>query len=92
MDELYRTIVSFQHRCNDYIDDPSSNAGRALQQEVQRLEDEAQSRKDPRSLEDRVKQIIRLLEQAGESKAMSHHHAEELIGQCEDLRQELRKI
>lgn len=92
MDDVYKEIVSLQHRCRDYIDDPASSAARSLEQEVQRLEDEAQVQKNPRSLEDRVKNIIRLLRQAGDEKAMSPHHADELIDRCEDLRRELQKL
>lgn len=92
MDQLYKEIVSFQHRCNDYIDDDTANVTRSLKQEVQRLEDEAQVGKNPRSLEERVKQVIRLLEQAGEDEAMSHGHADELIDKCEDFRRELQRL
>lgn len=92
MDELYKEIVALQHRCNDYIDDPSSNTARQLQQEVQRLEDEAQVRKNPRSIENRVKQVIGLLEQAGDEEVMSHGHADELIDRCRELREELQKL
>lgn len=92
MDQLYKEIVSLQHRCNDYIDDNTTNVARSLRQEVQRLEDEAQTGKNPRSLEDRIKQVIRLLEQAGEDETISHGHANELVDQCEDLRQKLQKL
>lgn len=92
MDQLYKEIVSFQHRCNDYIDDDTASIANSLKQEVQRLEDEAQVGKNPRSLEDRIKQIIRLLEQAGQAEAISHGHADELIDQCEDFRRELQKL
>ncbi len=92
MDQLYREIVSFQHRVNDYTDDTSTNISRALKQEVQRLEDEAQVGKNPRSLEDRVKQVIQLLHEAGEAGSMSPRHADELKDQCEDFRRELQKL
>jgi hypothetical protein len=92
MDQIYRQIVSFQHRVNDYTDDDTTNISRALKQEVQRLEDEAQVGKNPRSLDDRVKQVIRLLQQAGETASMSPYHADELKDQCEDFRRELQKL
>lgn len=92
MDQLYKSIVSFQHRTNDYIDDPSHHVAQSLKQEVQRLEDEAQVRKSAYSLEDRVKQVIRLLEQASEDEVMSHSHADQLIDECEDFRRELQKL
>ncbi len=92
MDHLYKQIVAFQFKVKDYTDDPSHHVAQSLKQEVQRLEDEAQVRKNPRSLEDRVKRVIRILEEAGEAEVMDHHHAEELIERCEDFRQDLRKM
>lgn len=92
MDELYREVVAFQRRTNDFIDDLNIPAGRSLQQEVQRLEDDVQTRKNPRSIEDRVKNIIRMLEPAAESGAMSPGHADELKDQCEDFRRDLQRL
>ena len=92
MDHLYKQIVAFQRKCNDYIDDHAHNIARSLKQEVQRLEDEAQVRKHPRSLEDRVKRVIQQLEHAGEHGVMSHHHVRELVERGEDFRRELRAL
>lgn len=92
MDHLYKEILRFQHNVNDRLDDPSHNLAKSLKQEVQRLEDEAQVRKNPRSLEDRVKRIIRLLEEVGHAKVMSHHDVDDLIERCEDFRKDLRKM
>lgn len=92
MDQLYKQVVAFQHRTNDWIDDSSHPLSRSLQQEVQRLEDEVQVQKNAHSLEDRVKQVRRLLEDAGREGVMSHPHADELADQCEDFINELRKL
>jgi uncharacterized coiled-coil DUF342 family protein len=92
MDHIYKQIVSFQHRCNDYIDDSSLPRARSLQKAVQKLEDEAQTGKSPISLEGRIKEIINILEEVVNDNAMSHGHAEELIDQCEHLRNQLRKM
>ena len=92
MDQLYKEIVNFQRRCNDYIDNPSDSAAQSLRQEVQRLEDDAQVKKNPRSIEDRVKQVIRQLESIKETQAMSPAHANELIDHCEHFRHQLQKL
>lgn len=92
MDEFYKEVVAFQRRVNDYIDDLNITAGRSLQQEVQRLEDDVQTRKNPRSIEDRVKQIMRNLEHAAEAGAMSPGHADELKDQSEEFRRILQKL
>lgn len=92
MDELHKHVVAFQHRCNDYIDDDSSSAAQELRREVQRFEDEVQVHKNPRSVENRVKQVIQLLHKTAEHSAMSEGHADELIDRCEDFRRELQKL
>ncbi|MGI9027997.1 MAG: hypothetical protein ACR2FM_04125 [Candidatus Saccharimonadales bacterium] len=92
MDQLYKEIVSFQHRCKDDMDDRSHPIGRSLEKEVQRLEDEAQAQKNPHSIEDQVQVVMRLLHQAGDNNVMSHNHADELIRQCEDFRKKLQKL
>jgi hypothetical protein len=92
MDQLYKRIVAFQHKCNDYIDDHAHAAARSLKNEIQRLEDEAQVRKHPRSLEDRVKQVIKQLEHAGSHGVMSPGHVNELVRVSENFREELRSM
>lgn len=92
MDQLYKRIVAFQHKCNDYIDDHSHAVARSLKNEIQRLEDEAQVRKHPRSLESRVKQVIQQLEHAGRQGVMSPGHASELLRVSENFREELRSM
>lgn len=92
MDQFYNQVVQFQRRANDWLDDRSSSAARSLQTEIQRLEDDVQTRKNPRTLEARVVSVMRLLSQAGSNGTMSHSHANELIDQCENFRQQLRKM
>jgi hypothetical protein len=92
MDHLHNEIIAFQRRVNDHLDDPSHPIAQSLRQEVQCLEDDAQTNKNPRSVENRVKQVVQLLEKAGEEKVMSSGHADEMIDQCEEFIQELRKL
>lgn len=92
MDHLYKEIIAFQRKSNDYLDDPTHSLAQQLKQEVQRLEDEAQVGKNPRTLEERVKSVIRILEEVGNDKIMSHNHADELADMCEEFIQDLRKL
>jgi hypothetical protein len=92
MDELYKEVVSLQHKCNDYIDNPSHSAAQSVRQAAQRIEDEAQTQKNPRSIEGSVQQLVSLLEKAAEEGAMSQGHASELVDRCEELRDRLRKL
>lgn len=92
MDHLYSEVLAFQHRNKDWIDVPNHPTGQALLQAVQRLEDDMQVRKNPRSIEDQVKRVIQALEKASHEKVMSHHHVDELIDECEDFRRQLKKM
>lgn len=92
MDELYKQIVSFQRRVNDWTDDRSVPIAKSLEKEVQRLEDAAQVNKNPDSVEQHVKNVMQMLEEAGDNGAMSHNHADELIDQCEAFRRQLQKL
>ena len=92
MEQIYKTIVALQHRTKDWMDEANSPAGRAVLHEIQKLEDEAQMKKNPRSLEHRVKSVIRMLESAGNEGAMDHHHADTLVNQFEEIQNQLRKL
>ena len=92
MDQIHKQIVQLQNKCNDYIDNRSAQTARTLQQAIQKLEDEAQSGKNARSLGDRLDGVIRILEEVGDENAMDQRHARELIEMCEHLRDQLKKL
>ena len=92
MDKLYKDILKFQRTCRDCIDDRSASSARALENEVQRLEDEAQVQKNPKSLENRTQSVIKHLKKVRSDGAMSHHDVDMLEKQCEAFIQRLRKM
>ncbi len=92
MDNIYKQATQLQFKLRDYLDQPNHAAATQLSNEVQRLTDEIESKKNPRSLEDRVKTIIRQLEVAERAQVLDDNHADDLRDRCEDLRQDLRKL
>lgn len=92
MEHIYKQIVNLQFKCNDYIDDHYSSSAKSLKSEVQRLEDEAQVRKNATSLQHRVDSVIKYLEHCGDSGSMSHGHVNELVSKFEQIRHELGKL
>lgn len=92
MDQIHKLIVQLQNKCNDCIDNKSALSARALQQSVQKLEDEAQVGKNPRSIEEQIKSVIQRLEDTEHDGAMSSGHVNELVNQCEHLREQIRKL
>ena len=92
MQDIYKQIVAVQHKCRDYLDQPQAAAAQQLTKEIQRLEDEAQSNRNPRSLEDRIKGIIRLLDGLDDETVMDPHHVDDLRDRLEDIRNDVRKL
>ena len=92
MDQLHKEALAFQSKVNDYTDDHSHNIAQSLKREVQAFEDEVQVNKNPRSVENRVKVIIGLLEQARNQEVISYGDATELIRNGEEFREKLRKL
>jgi hypothetical protein len=90
MDEIYRQALELQHKLRDYLDQDAHPQARQLTADVQRLTDEIEMQKDPRTIEGRVKNIIRQLE-AQEGSVMSHGHADDLRDRCFDMCQALRE-
>jgi hypothetical protein len=92
MDNIYRQAVSMLNKLGTYIDEPNNQAAKQLKSEVQRLTDEIEVKKNPRSLEDRVKNILNLTDKAQAAGIIDHHHADDLEDTCRDLQQQLRKL
>jgi len=92
MDNIYQQIVNLQRNFRSYADQPQAAAARSLETEIQRLEDEAQVRKNPRSLEDRIKSIIRQLDALNDPKVIDDHHVNDLRSQLENISAALRSL
>ena len=93
MQEIRKVVVILQMKIKDLMDKPASEAAKHLKTEVQGLEDDLQVGKNPRTVEDRVKRIIHILE--GEAKAdriMNYEHLVLLRKQFEHIEESLRKL
>ena len=92
---LYQEVRNLRHKVHDLIDDHAHAVARALKDEVQRLEDEMEMSKKPRSLEDRIKSIQHHLEKArsdSQINIMDVRHAAMLDDRFDDLRMSLRRL
>jgi hypothetical protein len=92
MQDIYKQAINLQFKYRDYVDDKSHPMAQQLNRQIQRLTDDIESQKNTRSLEDLVKQIIRLLEQTDGSGVMDDRHVDDLKDRCEDIRNDLRKL
>jgi hypothetical protein len=92
MQDIYKQAVAMQFKFRDYRDDKAHPLNRQLETEIQRLVDEIEMQKNPRTLEDRVRQLIRVLEGVDGSPAISNQHVDDLKDRCERIRDDLRKL
>lgn len=92
MSDLYKQVISLRHRLNNVIDDPSHSSAQSLKKLVQRLEDEMQVNKNPKSLESTVKDVINSLKQAEHAGVISHSDINYLHKTFEEMQQELRRM
>lgn len=97
-DQAYKTIykeaVRLQFKFRDSLDDNSQSAARSLENEIQKLVDEIEVKRNPRGLDDRVKSIQRQLKNIDqdESPVMEEKEADSLHNEYEHLRMDLRKL
>lgn len=93
MEKLRQQIITQQRRIRDLLDSPNDPAARALQREVQALEDDMQSGKRPASLESRVVRITQIITgDARRNRIMNYEHLDMLEQWFMDLRNTLRKM
>lgn len=93
MEPLRQQVIVTQRKINDLMDKPSDPAAMSLKREVQGLEDDLQSQKNPITIEDRVKHIIHLLEgPAKANRIMNYEHLDMFKHWFEHLRETLRRM
>lgn len=92
MDDLYKQAVDLQNRFRNYIDQPNSQAGRSLDSEIQRLEDDIQTKKNKGSLEVRVVGIVRILDSLRDDSVMDYGDINDLKNRLEDMRAKIRRL
>lgn len=91
MDEILRTITSLKYKVQDVIDMPDHHLAKELKKTALRLEDEAQVKKQPRTLENTAKQCAELAKEAGREGVISQSDANMLEKSYEDVEHHLRK-
>lgn len=92
MQDIYKQAVNLQFKFRDYVDDKSDPIAQQLESQIQRLTDYIEMQKNPRTLEDTVKQIIRVLENTEGTSVMDNRHIDDLKDRCEQIRNDLRKL
>ena len=98
MDELYEPLhkkaVSLQYQFHDSINDPNHPMVHVLAGEIHQLTQDIESKRHPRSIEDRIKVIEHQLVQARAQgdEVLNYQHNEDLSHRYEFLRHDVTKL
>lgn len=75
----------------DWLDQPGHSQAKSVQQNIERLISDVRGKKSREALDNDLKQIVSSLERV-EEEVMDHHHSNQLINMCDDLRREASKL
>lgn len=91
--EFHEEARRLLFRYQDVVDQPEHPTAQAFRRELQRLEDDIQSNKSPRSIESLIVSVqrhVKRLEDATEP-IMDPGHADDFYDRLEDMRQDIRR-
>lgn len=97
MDQQYQHLVqdlkSIESKFRGYVDQPHDPLMVDFANGIKRIIGDCGGKKNPHSLEDGIKHLIKQIEEIGESdKLMDFRHQRDLKIQLEKAREELRKF
>lgn len=89
-----RKAKELENRISDCLDDRAHPLSRRVIEESRRIEDDFQTHRNPRSIEDRIKQFLHVFEELRrfETPIMDSQDARWLHDQYEHLQMSLRKF
>lgn len=97
-DPKYQTLrqqaENIRYQLGNMLDDPNHPAAKSLAAAVRKLEEDFQSQKNPRSLEEQVKVIQREIQniKAAGDKAMDYGDNDELDDTYRDMREDIKQL
>lgn len=91
---MYQEARSLQHRLQDWMDDHKHPMADKMKQQMRSLQDDMETSRSPRNIEQRLKDMERQIEQLGHGDApgMSAHHVDDMRKSFEEMRMDLRKF
>lgn len=90
-DTLQQQAERMRNTLKDWLDQPNHAQARNVQQNIERLITDVRGKKAREALDADLKNIIGSLERV-EEEVMDHHHSDQLINMCEDMRRAAQKL
>jgi hypothetical protein len=92
MEDLHKKAEQIQNKLKNYIDMPEHPTAQALTRDIDRLIQDIRAKKNPLSIENRIKDLIKHIESFVDDKVMDFRHADDLLDNFNSMRQDVRSI
>ena len=92
MDELRKQAEQLQNKIRNNLDQPRHAHAQSLTKEVENLILDIRAKKQKLSIENRIKEIIKILEAFTDDTIMDYRHIDEIIQHSNDMRQSTQKL
>lgn len=93
VDELHKQVITLQNAVHDLMDKPRHPSALRLQKEIEGLRVDVRVHRNPLTIEDRVKRILRILEEdAKEARIMNYEHIDLFRKRFEGLRENIERL
>ena len=90
MDSIYKQALDLKSKTLSYLDMPNEQLSNSLKQEIEKLLDGFELKKDSRHLESLTKNVESLVRKMNDD-LMDYGHRDDLIDRCQDIIQDLRR-
>lgn len=91
MQEQHKEAIRMLDKYRQFADLPHSRSSEELKRSLEKLEDMFEQQKNPRSIEDHIKQIQGIIANLRNDE-MSYSERDDLKDRCDDMRMALRKL
>lgn len=92
MDEIHKSVLRFENKLKSSVDNWDNGVAQSLKSNIQRLIDEIEMQKNPRTLEERLKSLRQQIQNLSGDGIMDYAHQDELIDEVDNLIQAIRKV
>lgn len=90
MNSIYKQALDLKSKSLSYLDMPNEQLSNSLKQEIEKLLDGFELKKDSRHLESLTKNVESLVRKMNDD-LMDYGHRDDLIDRCQDIIQDLRR-
>lgn len=90
-DQLLSQVERLRGTLRDWLDQPEHAQARSVQQAIDRLVSDIRAKKPREALDSDLRTVVGMLQRV-EEEVMDHHHSNQLVSMCENLRRDASRL